>query len=257
MAAGLEYTGADTVFTGYETLEENEATVLAVYKDGQAVELAEAGDDCIVVFDRTPFYAEQGGQVGDRGHCRNDASLAGRARHDPRQGQGHGPLLPRRGRPHRRGRQVPPDGRRRPPPRHAAQPLSDHLLQQALRKVLGEHVEQKGSLVSPTELRFDFSHSQAMTTEQIARVEDLVNEQILANTATKAEVLPLEEARKTGATMLFGEKYGDIVRVETIGNSVELCGGTHVVRTGDIGSFKILGEAALPPASAASRPSRA
>ena len=216
MAAGLEYTGADTVFTGYETLEENEATVLAVYKDGQAVELAEAGDDCIVVFDRTPFYAEQAGHschveegriaVGDKFRLTVDADR-----------------------------------------RHATQRnhSATHLLQQALRKVLGEHVEQKGSLVSPTELRFDFSHSQAMTTEQIARVEDLVNEQILANTATKAEVLPLEEARKTGATMLFGEKYGDIVRVETIGNSVELCGGTHVVRTGDIGSFKILGEAGV------------
>lgn len=245
MAAGLEYTGADTVFTGYETLEENEATVLAVYKDGQAVELAEAGDDCIVVFDRTPFYAEQGGQVGDRGHCRNDASLAGVLDTIRVKGKvtGHSCHV-------EEGRiavgdkfRLTVDADRR----HATQRnhSATHLLQQALRKVLGEHVEQKGSLVSPTELRFDFSHSQAMTTEQIARVEDLVNEQILANTATKAEVLPLEEARKTGATMLFGEKYGDIVRVETIGNSVELCGGTHVVRTGDIGSFKILGEAGV------------
>ena len=245
MAAGLEYTGADTVFTGYETLEENEATVLAVYKDGQAVELAEAGDDCIVVFDRTPFYAEQCGQVGDRGHCRNDASLAGVLDTIRVKGKvtGHSCHV-------EEGRiavgdkfRLTVDADRR----HATQRnhSATHLLQQALRKVLGEHVEQKGSLVSPTELRFDFSHSQAMTTEQIARVEDLVNEQILANTATKAEVLPLEEARKTGATMLFGEKYGDIVRVETIGNSVELCGGTHVVRTGDIGSFKILGEAGV------------
>ncbi len=245
MAAGLEYTGADTVFTGYETLEENEATVLAVYKDGQAVELAEAGDDCIVVFDSTPFYAEQGGQVGDRGHCRNDASLAGVLDTIRVKGKvtGHSCHV-------EEGRiavgdkfRLTVDADRR----HATQRnhSATHLLQQALRKVLGEHVEQKGSLVSPTELRFDFSHSQAMTTEQIARVEDLVNEQILANTATKAEVLPLEEARKTGATMLFGEKYGDIVRVETIGNSVELCGGTHVVRTGDIGSFKILGEAGV------------
>ena len=245
MAAGLEYTGADTVFTGYETLEENEATVLAVYKDGQAVELAEAGDDCIVVFDRTPCYAEQGGQVGDRGHCRNDASLAGVLDTIRVKGKvtGHSCHV-------EEGRiavgdkfRLTVDADRR----HATQRnhSATHLLQQALRKVLGEHVEQKGSLVSPTELRFDFSHSQAMTTEQIARVEDLVNEQILANTATKAEVLPLEEARKTGATMLFGEKYGDIVRVETIGNSVELCGGTHVVRTGDIGSFKILGEAGV------------
>ena len=245
MAAGLEYTGADTVFTGYETLEENEATVLAVYKDGQAVELAEAGDDCIVVFDRTPFYAEQGGQVGDRGHCRNDASLAGVLDTIRVKGKvtGHSCHV-------EEGRiavgdkfRLTVDADRR----HATQRnhSATHLLQQALRKVLGEHVEQKGSLVSPTELRFDFSHSQAMTTAQIARVEDLVNEQILANTATKAEVLPLEEARKTGATMLFGEKYGDLVRVETIGNSVELCGGTHVVRTGDIGSFKILGEAGV------------
>ena len=245
MAAGLEYTGADTVFTGYETLEENEATVLAVYKDGQAVELAEAGDDCIVVFDRTPFYAEQGGQVGDRGHCRNDASLAGVLDTIRVKGKvtGHSCHV-------EEGRiavgdkfRLTVDADRR----HATQRnhSATHLLQQALRKVLGEHVEQKGSLVSPTELRFDFSHSQAMTTEQIARVEDLVNEQILANTATKAEVLPLEEARKTGATMLFGEKYGDIVRVETIGNSVELCGGTHVDNTAKVGLFRIKSEGSV------------
>lgn len=245
MALGLEYTGADTEFTGYETLVEDNAKVLAVYRDGQAVEAAEAGDDCVVVFDRTPFYAEQGGQVGDRGQCRNDSSMlavldtfrikgkvTGQSCHvqEGRVAVGDTFRLA-----------VDEDRRHATERNHSA----THLLQKALRKVLGTHVEQKGSLVSPTELRFDFSHSQAMTAEEIAQVEDLVNTQILGNTATKAEVLPLEEARKTGATMLFGEKYGDVVRVETIGNSIELCGGTHVARTGDIGSFKILGEAGV------------
>ena len=206
---------------------------------------AEAGDDCVVVFDRTPFYAEQGGQVGDRGQCRNDSSMlavldtfrikgkvTGQSCHvqEGRVAVGDTFRLA-----------VDEDRRHATERNHSA----THLLQKALRKVLGTHVEQKGSLVSPTELRFDFSHSQAMTAEEIAQVEDLVNTQILGNTATKAEVLPLEEARKTGATMLFGEKYGDVVRVETIGNSIELCGGTHVARTGDIGSFKILGEAGV------------
>ena len=245
MALGLEYNGADTVFTGYDTLVEESAKVLAVYRDGQAVDAVEAGDDCVVVFDRTPFYAEQGGQVGDRGQCRNDTSMlavldtfrvkgkvTGQSCHVEEGRVAVGDVF---------RLAVDEDRRHATQRNHSA----THLLQKALRKVLGAHVEQKGSLVSPTELRFDFSHSQAMTAEEISQVEDLVNEQILANTATKAEVLPLEEARKTGATMLFGEKYGDVVRVETIGNSIELCGGTHVVRTGDIGSFKILGEAGV------------
>ena len=237
MALGLEYTGADTEFTGYETLVEDNAKVLAVYRDGQAVEAAEAGDDCVVVFDRTPFYAEQGGQVGDRGQCRNDSSML--AVLDTFRIKGK---VTAQSCHVQEGRVAVDEDRRHAPERNHS---ATHLLQKALRKVLGTHVEQKGSLVSPTELRFDFSHSQAMTAEEIAQVEDLVNTQILGNTATKAEVLPLEEARKTGATMLFGEKYGDVVRVETIGNSIELCGGTHVARTGDIGSFKILGEAGV------------
>ena len=245
MALGLEYTGADTKFTGYETLSEDAATVTARYKDGQPVERVEAGDDCVAVFDTTPFYAEQGGQVGDHGICRNDTSMLavldtfrvkGKVTgHSCHVEEGHiavGDKFALR---------VEGDRRAATIRNHSA----THLLQKALRKVLGEHVQQKGSLVSPTELRFDFSHNQAMTAEEIAQVETLVNEQILANTATKAEVMPIEDAKKTGALMLFGEKYGDIVRVLSIGNSVEFCGGTHVERTGDIGSFKILSEAGV------------
>lgn len=245
MALGLEYNGDNTVFTGYDTLEETDARVLALYQDGQPVERVEAGDDCVVVFDRTPFYAEQGGQIGDRGECRNDTSLlevldtfrvkgkvTGNACHVE---EGHialGETFAVR---------VCETRRLATQRNHSA----THLLQKALRKVLGDHVQQKGSLVTPDSTRFDFSHNEAMTADQIAEVERLVNIQILADTATKSEELPIEEAKKTGATMLFGEKYGDVVRVETIGNSCELCGGTHVRRTGEIGSFKILSEAGV------------
>ena len=245
MALGLEYTGADTVFTGYESLSEQGSTVLALYKDSQAVDRVEAGDDCVVVFDRTPFYAEQGGQVGDTGVCRNDTSMlsvldtfrvkgkvTGNSCHVA---EGHIAIGDRF------DLVVDEDRRQAIVRNHSV----THLLQKALRKVLGDHVQQKGSLVTPETTRFDFAHGHAMTAEEIAQVETLVNEQILLNTETVSEVLPLEEAQKKGATMLFGEKYGDIVRVCTIGNSIEFCGGTHVRRTGDIGSFKIIGESGI------------
>ena len=245
MALGLEYTGADTVFTGYESLSEQGSTVLALYKDSQAVDCVEAGDDCVVVFDRTPFYAEQGGQVGDTGVCRNDTSMlsvldtfrvkgkvTGNSCHVA---EGHIAIGDRF------DLVVDEDRRQAIVRNHSV----THLLQKALRKVLGDHVQQKGSLVTPETTRFDFAHGHAMTAEEIAQVETLVNEQILLNTETVSEVLPLEEAQKKGATMLFGEKYGDIVRVCTIGNSIEFCGGTHVRRTGDIGSFKIIGESGI------------
>ena len=245
MALGLDYKGEDTVFTGYESLKETGSKVLALYKDGEAVERVEAGDDCVAVFDRTPFYAEQGGQVGDTGLCRNDTSIlavldtfrvkgkvTGNACHVE---EGHiavGETFDL----------AVEEARRQAIVRNHS---VTHLLQKALRKVLGDHVQQKGSLVTPETTRFDFAHGHAMTAEEIAQVETLVNEQILLNAETVSEVLPIEEAQKKGATMLFGEKYGEIVRVCTIGNSIEFCGGTHVRRTGDIGSFKIIAESGI------------
>ncbi len=245
MALGLDYKGEDTVFTGYESLKETGSKVLALYKDGEAVERVEAGDDCVAVFDRTPFYAEQGGQVGDTGLCRNNTSIlavldtfrvkgkvTGNACHVE---EGHiavGETF---------DLAVEEDRRQAIVRNHSV----THLLQKALRKVLGDHVQQKGSLVTPETTRFDFAHGHAMTAEEIAQVETLVNEQILLNAETVSEVLPIEEAQKKGATMLFGEKYGEIVRVCTIGNSIEFCGGTHVRRTGDIGSFKIIAESGI------------
>ena len=245
MAQGLEYNGADTVFTGYETLEEKGARVLALYRDGEAVKTVDAGDDAVVVFDRTPFYAEQGGQVGDRGRCVNDTSIldvldtfrvkgkvTGQHIHVV---EGHvsvGETFTLRVNEELRAATV---------RNHSA----THLLQKALRKVLGEHVQQKGSLVSPDVLRFDFSHNKPMTDEQIRAVEDMVNGEILANTPTQARVMPIDQAKETGALMLFGEKYDDIVRVMNIGSSIEFCGGCHVERTGDIGSFKIISEAGV------------
>ena len=245
MAQGLEYTGPDTVFTGYETLEEKDATVLAVYKDGQAVDRVDAGEDAVVVFDKTPFYAEQGGQVGDKGRCSNDTSIldvldtfrvkgkvTGQHVHVVEGRVAKGDTFSLR---------VNGDLREATIRNHSA----THLLQKALRKVLGEHVQQKGSLVSPDVLRFDFSHNKPMTAEEIRTVEHMVNAEILANTETQARVMPIDEAKETGALMLFGEKYDNIVRVLNIGSSIEFCGGCHVTRTGDIGSFKIVSEAGI------------
>ncbi|MCE1186443.1 MAG: alanine--tRNA ligase, partial [Rhodocyclales bacterium] len=233
MAANLEYDGKATTFHGYTQLEAK-ATVLALYKDGAPVQQLDEGDMGVVVLDDTPFYAESGGQVGDRGELKGNGLFAVE---DTQKIQasvfGHhgvvktgslkvGDSLVAR---------VDAEARARTQRHHSA----THLLHKALRVVLGDHVQQKGSQVDPDKARFDFAHTQPVTAEEIARVERIVNAEILAN----------ESAQKTGAMMLFGEKYGDEVRVLTIGSSKELCGGTHVARTGDIGLFKVTLEAGV------------
>ncbi len=242
MAAGLEYSGEPTAFHGYEHLVCEHSHVSAIYVDGTPVTKAQAGDDVVIVLDHTPFYAESGGQVGDTGELRNararvvvedtvkvTASVHG---HQGRIVEGEvevGDRVTARVDGERRARTV---------RNHSA----THLMHKALREVLGGHVQQKGSLVTPERTRFDFAHQAPMTPEEIARVEAMVNAEILANAATEARVLPMDEAQKLGAMMLFGEKYGETVRVLDIGSSRELCGGTHVARTGDIGVFKIVAE---------------
>jgi len=245
MAAGLEYTGANTTFHGYEHLVREGATVAALYVDGSPVDVARAGDDVVVVLDETPFYAESGGQVGDTGELRNATSrfvvedtIKVQAAVFGHQGQlVEGEL--RVG--DKVNAKVDADKRARTVRNHSA----THLMHKALREVLGTHVQQKGSLVTADRTRFDFAHNQPVTDAEIAKIEALVNAEILANAATQARVLPIEEAQKTGAVMLFGEKYGDEVRVLDIGTSRELCGGTHVQRTGDIGLFKIVAESGI------------
>jgi alanyl-tRNA synthetase len=245
MQAALDYAGDKTRFEGYEHLLVKDAKVLALYKDGTAVPELREGEAGVVVLNRTPFYAESGGQVGDAGVLFEGDSCSLRfVVHDTQKIQaevfGHHGVL-------QSGRlkvgeivaaQV--DGERRAAIRrnHSA----THLLHKALRVVLGDHVQQKGSLVDADKTRFDFSHDAPLSDEEIARVERLVNEEILANAATQARVMPIDEAKQLGAMMLFGEKYGDTVRVLDIGSSRELCGGTHVARTGDIGLFKIVFE---------------
>jgi alanyl-tRNA synthetase len=242
MAQGLEYKGAPTTFHGYDGLLHEQATVTAVYVDGSPVDAAQAGDDVVVVLDHTPFYAESGGQVGDAGELRNSAARvviddtlkiqADVFGHHGRVAEGQvkvGDVFTARVDAERRGRTV---------RNHSA----THLMHKALREVLGGHVQQKGSLVNPERTRFDFAHTGPLTDEQIARVEAIVNAEILANADARAEVMALDDAQKSGAMMLFGEKYGDNVRVLSIGSSKELCGGTHVGRTGDIGLFKIVAE---------------
>jgi alanyl-tRNA synthetase len=245
MAQGLEYSGAPTVFHGYETLNKDSAKVLALYVDGTQVNSIKAGDNAVLVLDNTPFYAESGGQVGDAGELRNQSSLfevedtlkiqADVFGHHGQVLEGEikvGDQLNAKVNAERRARTI----------RHHS---ATHLMHKALREVLGAHVQQKGSLVDADKTRFDFTHTAAMTPEQIAQVEQLVNAEILANAATSAKVMSLDDAQKTGAMMLFGEKYGESVRVLEIGSSKELCGGTHVQRTGDIGIFKILSESGV------------
>ena len=242
MAQGLEYNGAATEFHGYDQLTHEGAKVTAVYVDGSPVHSAKAGDDAVIVLDHTPFYAESGGQAGDAGELRNatsrvvvDDTIKVQAvvfGHHGRVVEGEvkvGDVL---------NAKVDAERRVQTVRNHSA----THLMHKALREVLGDHVQQKGSLVDAERTRFDFAHNVPMTDAQTAQVEALVNAEILANAATEARVLPLEEAQKTGAMMLFGEKYGDEVRVLDIGSSRELCGGTHVARTGDIGLFKIVAE---------------
>ncbi|MGE0080453.1 MAG: alanine--tRNA ligase, partial [Thiohalomonadaceae bacterium] len=242
MSAALEYSGARTVFHGYEKLEVTGAKVTALYVDGTPVQAMKAGEQGVVVLDNTPFYAESGGQVGDSGELQADGVRFVVA--DTQKIQAdvfghHGELASGT---LKVGDTVTArvDGVRRA--RTQRNHSVTHLMHKALREVLGEHVQQKGSLVDPDKTRFDFAHNAPLTAEQIRRVEEKVNAEILANVATQARVVGIDEARTLGAMMLFGEKYGDEVRVLDIGSSRELCGGTHVARTGDIGLFKIVME---------------
>ena len=245
MAAGLEYTGAPTTFHGYDQLTHEGSKVTAVYVDGTPAPSARAGDDAVIVLDDTPFYAESGGQAGDSGDLRNGTSRfvvedtqkiqADVFGHHGRVVEGEikvGDTLNAR---------VDADIRARTIRNHSA----THLMHLALRTVLGGHVQQKGSQVTADRTRFDFAHNAPLSADEIRQVEELVNAEILANEATDAKVMNLDDAQKSGAMMLFGEKYGDEVRVLSIGSSKELCGGTHVKRTGDIGVFKIVAESGV------------
>jgi alanyl-tRNA synthetase len=238
----LEYTGAKTAFFGYEKLEVTSAKVLALYVDGVSVQEMKAGQTGVVVLNNTPFYAESGGQVGDSGLLSNAVASFEVADTQKIQADvfGHYGALSK-------GTlkvgdainaQVDTVLRAATMRNHSV----THIMHKALREVLGGHVQQKGSLVDADKTRFDFAHNAPMTDAQIRAVEDVVNKEILANTSTQARVVPMEDAQKLGAMMLFGEKYGDEVRVLDIGTSRELCGGTHVARTGDIGLFKIVME---------------
>ncbi|MCE4538395.1 alanine--tRNA ligase [Pelomonas sp. P7] len=245
MAQGLAYSGTPTEFHGYEHLVCEHSKVTAVYVDGVQVNEAQAGDDAVIVLDHTPFYAESGGQVGDAGELRNgttrvvvsdtlkiQADVFG---HHGQVVEGSvkvGDVFVARVDAERRARTV---------RNHSA----THLMHKALREVLGGHVQQKGSLVNAERTRFDFAHNAPLTAEEIREVEALVNAEILANAGATAQVMALDDAQKSGAMMLFGEKYGDKVRVLSIGSSKELCGGTHVKATGDIGLFKIVGESGV------------
>ncbi|MFM1940586.1 MAG: alanine--tRNA ligase [Burkholderiaceae bacterium] len=247
-AAGIDYQGASTRFDGYDCLSED-AKVLAIFHEGASVALAQAGERAVIVLDQTPFYAESGGQVGDRGHFFGLESNKGFEAevHDTQKISaevfGHHALI-------RQGvlrvgdvlkAQVNKSLRANTIRNHSA----THLMHKALREVLGAHVQQKGSLVDEHKTRFDFSHHSAMKPEEIREVERIVNEEILSNQASAAQLMSFDEAVKAGAMALFGEKYGDTVRVLDIGSSRELCGGTHVERTGDIGSFRIVAESGV------------
>ena len=240
----LEYSGASTVFVGYERLE-HKSIVTGLYREGVAVPKVAAGDRAVIVLDTTPFYAESGGQVGDAGALRAEnmafavedtqkisADVVGH----------HGTVLTGEIAVGDRVEAAVDTVRRAHTVRNHS---ATHLLHKALREVLGTHVQQKGSLVDPEKTRFDFSHNQPVTDDEIRRIEEIVNAEVLANQDTKAQIMAFDDAIAHGAMALFGEKYGDQVRVLDIGSSCELCGGTHVRRTGDIGLFKVVSESGV------------
>ncbi|HJR72107.1 MAG TPA: alanine--tRNA ligase [Luteimonas sp.] len=232
-----------TEFLGYEHLNAGGLEVVALLKNGRAVEAIEAGDEAIVILDRTPFYAESGGQVGDTGELDEKGVRFVVADTQKLAGQFHGHAGRLEVGTLRRGDHLvgAVDAARRGATilNHSA----THLLHAALRNVLGTHVQQKGSLVAPDRLRFDFSHFQPMTAQELAEIERRVNAEIRANHEGEVRHMAMQEALDFGAMALFGEKYGERVRVLRFGpTSTELCGGTHVGRTGDIGLFKIVSE---------------
>jgi alanyl-tRNA synthetase len=241
MDKALDYSGAGNHFVGYDDLTAN-AKVLALYADGNAVTELKAGQAGVVVLDTTPFYAESGGQVGDQGMIHNAGgqfnvvdTLKIKADVFGHHGEVKSGSL-------KVGDAVQAHvdlGLRAATVRNHS---ATHLMHKALREVLGSHVQQKGSLVNAERTRFDFAHNAPVTDAEIRQIEAQVNAEILANAAAQARVMDIESAQKTGAMMLFGEKYGETVRVLDIGSSRELCGGTHVKATGDIGLFKIVSE---------------
>ncbi|MEO8009516.1 MAG: alanine--tRNA ligase, partial [Betaproteobacteria bacterium] len=243
--SGVEYSGRATEFHGYDTLR-LEGKIVALYKEGSQAQSVDAGEEAVVVLDRTPFYAESGGQVGDRGEITSGNGSFAVADTQKIQAEvfGHKGKV-------RAGRlsvdeavtaQVDAANRALAAYNHSA----THLMHAALRKVLGAHVAQKGSLVDANRTRFDFSHNAPMSAEEIRTVEALVNREIRENHAVQARRMKYDDAIKAGAMALFGEKYGDEVRVLSMGSfSTELCGGTHVRRTGDIGFFKIVSESGV------------
>ena len=235
-----------TQFTGYQTLAD-EGAVIALVQEGSSTDALQEGQTGIVVLDRTPFYAESGGQAGDCGVLLAARGARFEVRDTTKQGAAflhHGVLVSGRiAKGDRLKAQVEQGIRQATALNHSA----THLLHAAMREVLGEHVEQKGSLVESSRLRFDFSHFEAVTREQLREIEQIVNAQVRANSDVGVEVTDMETARARGAMALFGEKYGDEVRVLTMGGgfSVELCGGTHVKRTGDIGLFRVTAESGI------------
>jgi len=244
MDRALDYTGVGNTFVGYDHLSQS-AQVLALYVDGTPVQTLKAGQSGVVVLDTTPFYAESGGQVGDEGQLQAAGVLFEVADTQKIKADvfGHHGVLTQGqlG----VGAQVTAavnGAVRAATMRHHS---VTHLMHKALREVLGDHVQQKGSLVNAERTRFDFAHNTPVTDAQVTEIEARVNAEIFQNAATQARVMDIESARQTGAMMLFGEKYGDSVRVLDIGSTRELCGGTHVQRTGDIGLFKVVAESGV------------
>ena len=244
MDRALEYTGAGNTFVGYEHLSQT-AQVLALYVEGTPVQTLQAGQAGVVVLDATPFYAESGGQVGDEGQLQAAGVLFEVADTQKIKADvfGHHGVLTQGqlGVGAQVTAQVNGAVRAATMRHHSV----THLMHKALREVLGDHVQQKGSLVNAERTRFDFAHNAPVTDAQVKEIESRVNAEIFHNAATQARVMDIESARKTGAMMLFGEKYGDSVRVLDIGSTRELCGGTHVQRTGDIGLFKVVAESGV------------